>query len=199
VRGRPLTPLFTYTLGARDIGRCQPTSLKRCGRSGSTGRSRILCSTRVAGVIVLGAHGCLVLSRSPTTINTYQHLIHTQRLSCPFAQPHHDQHGPWHGVRGGHHRALPPAHHPERQDPRAQGGLLPAEPPQPHESPVHRPHLRHRHLLPGLARRPPGQVPAVRLGTTGCLMMPRWMHTFWMQHEVICPRHERLPTIRDTV
>ena len=56
------------------------------------------------------------------------------------------------------HRPVKPAGHPIGQGPRPQGGLLPPEPAQPDKPRRHGPHLRRRHLLPGLPRRPADQV-----------------------------------------
>mmetsp|Transcript_24956 Transcript_24956/g.63301 ORF Transcript_24956/g.63301 Transcript_24956/m.63301 type:complete len:208 (-) Transcript_24956:489-1112(-) len=72
---------------------------------------------------------------------------------------HHHQHGPRHRVRGRRDRALPPADHAHRQGPRAQGGVLQAEPPERDQLDGDSACLRLRHLLSGLPRRPAGQIP----------------------------------------
>mmetsp|Transcript_61191 Transcript_61191/g.162654 ORF Transcript_61191/g.162654 Transcript_61191/m.162654 type:complete len:336 (+) Transcript_61191:492-1499(+) len=74
-------------------------------------------------------------------------------------QPNDHQHGKGHGVRGGHHRALPPHDIEDRQGSGVEGGLLQADGPKPHESVGHAVYILRGDLLPGISGRPVVQVP----------------------------------------
>ena len=116
---------------------------------------------------LLGPH-CSDARRTPSegirsrqwhfALHCHQHL-RDHRLEGLFA--HHHQHRPRYRVRGCHHRALPPAHHPQRQGARPQGGPLPTEPSQPDQPAGDRARLRDCHLLPRMEGQSARQVPKV--------------------------------------
>lgn len=92
---------------------------------------------------------------SPTTVNTGRgngpsssREMTSRRLSGVWLIPP-VFYAPRHRIRGSHHRSLPSSGHSVGQSASSEGGLLQAEPAQPHEPDRHGVRLCRRHILSG--------------------------------------------------